>query len=137
MSIEQNKKIVIDFLDTLPNEPDLAIRWFAEDGVWEATYANPEFSSMSGFKNKEELLEMYRGIGNLLQNLKFIVKGLTAEDDRVAAQVETKSNLADGTMYNNIYHMLFELENEKIKAIREYSDTLYAERVLGSFVDQL
>lgn len=137
MGIEQNKRVVTVFLEKLPNDPDQALELMAHDGLWEATYANPDFSSMSGFKNKTQLLAMYHDIGSLLQNLEFSIKGLTAEENRVAAQVQTKSNLPNGNPYNNIYHMLFEIKNGKIKTVREYSDTLYAEKVLGEFTSQL
>jgi ketosteroid isomerase-like protein len=40
---------------------------------------------------------------------------------------------AKGSNYENYYHLMFEVRNGKIQAIREYVDTLYAKEVLFSY----
>jgi ketosteroid isomerase-like protein len=60
-------------------------------------------------------------------------KGLTAEGDRVAAEVESYGETTTGKIYNNLYHFLFEVRDGKIQSVRGYLDTMHAKEVL---VDQ-
>jgi uncharacterized protein len=64
--------------------------------------------------------------------IQFTLHAMTAENDRVAAEVESYAELTNGGVYNNHYHMLFVLRERKIVEIKEYGDTLHARRV---FVD--
>ena len=50
----------------------------------------------------------------------FTVHSLTAEDDRVAAEVESLAELTSGAVYNNHYHMLFFFRGDKIVEVREW-----------------
>ena len=59
------------------------------------------------------------------------VRTLTAEDDRVAAELIIRGkSAADGGDYENWYHFLFRIENGRITEIREHLDSLYAFRKL-------
>ena len=62
--------------------------------------------------------------------VKFVVSTLTAEDDRVAAVVECHATFDDGQVYENMYHFLIHVDGGRITQLREYGDTLHAERVL-------
>ena len=57
---------------------------------------------------------------------------LTAEADRVAAEVESYAPLVNGKVYNNHYHMLFEIRDGKITVVKEYADTAHAREVFGN-----
>ena len=48
---------------------------------------------------------------------------ITAEDDRVAVEVETKGTLPDGRVYTNVYHYLMKFRDGKIIRVKEYLDT--------------
>jgi ketosteroid isomerase-like protein len=63
--------------------------------------------------------------------IEFTVHALTAEGDRVAAEVESRARLTTGAFYNNHYHMLFEIRDERIRVVKEYSDTAHARDALG------
>ena len=89
---------------------------------------------MSGEMDKE-------GIGNLIQAVKAAIPdglrltptGWTVEGDRVALEMESYGVRASGTVYNNLYHFLVTLSDDKITALREYMDTLHAKSV---FIDE-
>ena len=60
--------------------------------------------------------------------IQFTVHSLTAEDDRVAAEVESYAPLVNGKVYNNHYHMLFVIRDGKIAIVKEYADTAHRAR---------
>ena len=64
------------------------------------------------------------------KGLKLTPKGITAEGDRVAVEAESYGQHANGKVYNNQYHFLIEVRNDKIQAVREYLDTMHANEVL-------
>jgi ketosteroid isomerase-like protein len=57
---------------------------------------------------------------------------LTAEDNRVAVIAEGQGTMADGRVYNNLYHWYIEADGSRITLVREYGDTLHAQEVLAS-----
>ena len=65
------------------------------------------------------------------QGIEFRVLNLTAEADRVAAEVEGYSTLVNGVPYNNQYHMLFFIRDGKICRMKEYCDTKLVDAALG------
>jgi len=66
--------------------------------------------------------------------IRFTLHAMTAEGDRVAAEVESYAELVSGTVYNNKYHMLFEMADGRIRVVKEYGDTLHAKEVFGSLL---
>jgi ketosteroid isomerase-like protein len=57
------------------------------------------------------------------------VKGMVAEGDRVAVEAESHGELANGRVYRQSYHFLFEFRGGRISAVREYLDTQHAHAV--------
>jgi ketosteroid isomerase-like protein len=69
----------------------------------------------------------------LAGNLKLLPHGIeislgamTAEDDRVAVEAESKARLVNGALYHNRYHFLYVVRDGRIHAVKEYLDTLHA-----------
>ena len=60
----------------------------------------------------------------------FRIGPLTAEDDRVAAVVESHTEFAEQGKYNNLYHFLFRLTDGRVTQAWVYYDTALANRVL-------
>jgi ketosteroid isomerase-like protein len=58
------------------------------------------------------------------------VEELVAEAETVCAQVVIEARTAKGREYRNHYHFVFKVRDGKIRAVKEYVDTLYAHRVL-------
>ena len=68
----------------------------------------------------------------LPHGLEIIVGAMTAEDDRVAVEAESKAKLVNGTLYHNRYHFLFVVRDGRIHAVKEYLDTLHVMNALGN-----
>jgi hypothetical protein len=128
MSIEQNKQLARDFMDALERADIAAIEAaFAPDGVSWTAGTMP----ISGTRTRDEVAEAARGIlGAFPQGLKFTIKALTAEGDRVAIEAESYGRHASGRVYANQYHFLMRVRGGKIAEWREYLDTMLANDVL-------
>jgi hypothetical protein len=55
---------------------------------------------------------------------------MVAEGDKVAVELVITGRSAKGKDYRNHYHFLFTIRDGKIKAVKEYVDTLYSQKVL-------
>jgi ketosteroid isomerase-like protein len=56
------------------------------------------------------------------QGLVYTVHSITAEEDRAAVEVTAHGVLADGTVYDNHYVMLFRIRDGRIVRLAEYFD---------------
>ena len=61
----------------------------------------------------------------------FTLHSMTAEEDRVAAEVSCHAELTTGRVYENQYHMLFRCRGGEIAEVKEYNDTLHARQIFG------
>ena len=131
MSAEANTHVVLSFLENLSaSRFDAALALMAGSAtVWIA--GKPDKSVLAGTITKAQFAERVKGIGVAMpKGLRITPKGVTAEGDRVAVEAESYGEMASGTIYNNLYHFLFEVRGSKIQAMREYRDTLHAKEVL-------
>jgi len=62
--------------------------------------------------------------------LRFTVLDAIAEGAKVAVEAESHGYTRDGRLYANVYHLLVELENGRIRRVREYLDSGHATEVL-------
>jgi len=126
----QLKRLVAEFYE-LMNARRFTEMWslFADDAVWTSGGRNPRFSA--GIASMKEVIVDPMPIF-VTGGIQFTVEDMIAEDDRVAAQVESYAELVGGGIYNNRYHMLFRFRGPQIVEVREYGDTLHAKQV---FVD--
>ncbi|MEO7641048.1 MAG: nuclear transport factor 2 family protein [Ramlibacter sp.] len=83
-----------------------------------------------GLHSKAEMAVMFgRIMKQLPRGLKMTVKGVTAEGDRVALEVESYGELHNGRVYNQEYHALMTIRDGRISAVREYMDTQHVAAV--------
>lgn len=133
MSTEQNKQIVGKFFEKF-SAADVAgaLELLDNAVIWRAMGREGGLP-MSGEMDKQM-------IGGLIENVKsafpdgmrLTPTGWTAEDDRVALEMESYAVKSNGIVYNNFYHFLVVLSNGKITSLREYLDTLHVKQV---FID--
>jgi len=129
MSTENNKQLVRKVFEAMETGDTDRYLAFATDDY---THTIPGKSAFAGTRTKAQLREMLQGVGMILPNgLKMTIKGMTAEGDRVAVEAESYGETADGKVYNNEYHWLFEVHDGKIKAAREYMCTVHVTEVFG------
>jgi uncharacterized protein len=145
--VSSNKQLIIEFfagLNTFLAEVDAAaaapllMRAFdvVADDVkwWVPDDSKPERSRLpfAGTKTKAQYRDQVVGAivkgfnaTATVDRLKFTVTSLTAEGDRVAAEVESDGLHYSEKRYQNRYHFQFTIEDRKIVAVKEYMDTLH------------
>src|SRR5262245_45832050 len=130
MTVEENKSLVLQFYD-LMNARKYDEMWslFHPDAKWGGGRAETEeFGTIDNMKAiMVDPMPIFVDGG-----IQFTVHSVTAEGDRVAAEVESYAPLVNGKIYNNHYHMLFEVHDGKIAVVKEYADTAHARDVFGN-----
>lgn len=124
MNIESNKALVSGFISRF-NASDIqgALDTLTDDATWWIA-GKPGALPACGTLTKDQLTELFGRMGSQLKDgLRMTVKGVTAEGNRVAVEVESYGELKNGRIYNQEYHMLMEIRDGKISAVREYLDT--------------
>jgi uncharacterized protein len=133
MSTEANKRLVMDFLGHYAGgRYAAALAMLSEDARWWLPGHPDEFPA-AGWVDKATVER------RLAANLKLLPHGLaittgavTAEEDRVAIEAESRATLVNGRLYHNRYHFLFVIRAGRIVVVKEYLDTLHAREALGS-----
>ena len=126
---ESNIRLVVSFFEMMNSrDPDLmqrAVDLLTDD----ATYWIPGDWQNGGTFDKASVAAMVgRGTDIFKDRLSIQILGITASEDRVAVEMESRGEFKDGRPYNNSYHWLFVLRDGRIQTIKEYTDTLYANR---------
>lgn len=133
MSAEANKKVVLAFLENLSAGKGQEMFAAMADSLTWWVAGKPDRFELAGTKTKAQMVELLSGLGaKLPKGLRVTPKAMTAEGDRVAVEAESYGETANGKVYNNLYHFLFEVRDGKIQAVKEYMDTIHAKDVLLS-----
>ena len=125
--VASNKKLVLAFFEDMnslePRRMRAAVDMLADD----ATYWIPGKWRNGGTFTKSQIASMVTAQTDVFDGkLALTFHGITAEGSRVAVEMETHGRFRNGRPYNNTYHWLFLIEDGRIKVIKEYTDTLYA-----------
>jgi ketosteroid isomerase-like protein len=120
MGIAENKKIVLDFLALLyAHRIDDAFRLVADDGTWWMAGTLP----VSGTYTKAQVQQIFHGVRDRFVDApEMRITSVTAEEDRVAVEVEGRGRLHCGFEYHNHYHMLFRVRDGRIASCRNHQD---------------
>jgi uncharacterized protein len=120
-----NKQLIADYF----NEQSVAglgsaLRHLSDDATWWV----PGQWELSGTYTKAQLMDAietlpYDGF------LDFDIGDLTAEDNRVAAEVRVRGKLKDGRRFDFWIHFLFTVEAGKITSVKEYVDSQYTRQL--------
>ena len=123
MIIERNVDLVKDFFRCMSSgRIDDASILIAENAVW---------WSPLGTLTKQALLEGVRQLYSRTTSAALNIRTITAQDNRVAAEVDGQFELRDGGSYDNTYHFLFVIENDRFVSVREHFDTARMKAFLG------
>ena len=133
MSTEDNKRLVLEFLGHYSAARyDAALDLLAEDCTWWLP-GHPEEFPAAGSVDKATVKRRLAGNLKLLPHgLEITTGAITAEQDRVAVEAESRGTLVNGREYHNSYHFLFVIADGKIRRVKEYLDTLHAREALGA-----
>lgn len=133
MGLEANKRLVRDFLEHYAaGRYDAALAMLAPDSQWWLP-GHPEEFSAAGWADKATVERRLASNLKLLPHgLEIMIGAITAEEDRVAVEAESKATLVNGRLYHNRYHFLFVIRDGRIHVVKEYLDTLHAMSALSS-----
>ena len=123
--IERNKQTAHDFLaHAFGNRQDQAMALLHADATW-WVLGDPQRLRVSGLREGPQIQRLLDGVQRSMPGgMRFVVHGVTAEGERVALEIEAEGQFANGRVYCNRYHFVFEMRDDKIAAVREYMDTL-------------
>jgi len=75
-------------------------------------------------KGKDEILKFMSGVGAVFpEGLKSEFRRIYCDGDTVIVELTNRGKVSNGKQYENEYCFVFELENGKVRRIREYVDT--------------
>jgi len=134
MSINANKQLVREFWEAMiKGDQERLMALLAEDLRYFSAGDLPSCAPCSSCS--EYVARMMRVMSENLVGGGVVKLGdITAEDNRVAVEVESRCQTKNGKLYNNFYHFLYYIENGKIAGLKEYCDTLHASE---TFVGEL
>ena len=129
MNPEANKEIVANFFQcfSAADAPG-ALELLDDDASWWAMGREGGLP-MSGEMDKDAIGALIDTVKEAMPNgLKLIPTGWTVEGDRVALEMESYGEMINGNVYQNRYHFLITVTNNKITSLREYMDTYHVKR---------
>ena len=124
---DQNKKITRDFFEALSTGSNKYLDFYTDDSIiW--TAGN---NSIGGTRTKKEVVTFAENILSAFPSgITFNITGITAEDERVAVEINGEAIHASVATYNNQYHFLLRIKDGKILELKEYMDTQLAAKIL-------
>ena len=133
MSIEANKAVVRRYFKAIEEADYDTIETLLADQV--RFWLPPSVPDGVEFAGRHEVMrnivESIAGLYDTRVGLHPEILHLTAEDDRVAAELVIRGrSKASGRDYENHYHFLFVIRDGRIAEFHEHLDTLYAFRAL-------
>lgn len=117
------KAIVVDFFAAFSRgDIDGTLERMTADATW---WVSGRIEGMSGTNSREELGALLRQVKPLYVKgaLEISIDAMIAEGERVAVEARSHAELIDGRVYANQYHFLIELADDRVRRVREYSDT--------------
>jgi uncharacterized protein len=118
LSVERrNTNTVMAYYECLQRSDSSGMAGFLADDL---EYQVHSSSSYAGGYDRQGFLDVLPGFfESQVSPLKFDIKAITAQDDRVCVYAWGGMPLKAGGYYGNIYHYLFRLRDDKITAITE------------------
>jgi len=129
MDVEANKRTASAFIKASGlHDADAAADLMTDDVVY-WVQGKPHLFPYSGVKTKEEICAYFATPSIFKDGLRQDIGAVTAEDDRVAVEVEVTGVAPNGKTYNNTFHYLFHFRDGLICQVKEYLDTYHAAEV--------
>ena len=117
------KNIVIRFFETFSTgNVDTILAGLSDDATW---WVSGKIAGMSGTNSRQQLGDLLRAVAPMYTHgaLRITPSSMIAEGNLVAVEAESFAELTSGKTYNNHYHFLIELDGDKVRRVKEYSDT--------------
>lgn len=130
MSIQANKALVQRFCDLTTAGDVKGVVALMTDDVNYWILGRTEVIPSSGPHTKAQIERIFNIMNERMKKpLAFTAKSMIAEGDDVALEAESYGELANGRIYNNLYHIRFQIRDGKIAEAREYLDTQHVHAV--------
>lgn len=111
------------------------VRWWIPEGLPFPTDVADEPQTMS--KNQYKKIIAIPISKSFPKGFVLLIRSKLTQGSRVAVEVESYAiQVGTGKCYNNKYVFLIELQNNKIKRVKEYMNTLHLMNVLNPQVSQ-
>ena len=125
--IKKNKELVQEFFNLLSSGSNKYLDFYNNESViWTAGE-----NAIGGSRSKSEVVGFAKSVlDSFPEGITFNVVNLVAENNYVAAEVEGSAMHVSGKPYNNKYHFLLKIKDNKILELKEYMDTQLAAKVL-------
>lgn len=117
------KVIVEDFLAAFSRgDVEGVIERMSDDATW---WVSGRIDGMSGTNSREQLGVLLRQVKPMYRSgaLTITPHSMIAEGSRVAVEATSHAELNNGRVYANQYHFFIEVDGERVRRVREYSDT--------------
>ncbi len=120
--LEKNKEICREFLYHLARiDVSASLACVTDDVVW---WVQGDWPNGNEHHGKEAVARLFDNVKDILVgDLSFELGALTAEEDRVAVEMQSHAELTNGKVYRNTYHYLFTIRDGLISRCKEYLDT--------------
>ncbi|MCF6303376.1 MAG: nuclear transport factor 2 family protein [Devosiaceae bacterium] len=127
-----NKELAAAFIEAMRvSDVDKLSSMISDNFSWWIA-GKPEYLATAGEHDKDFFIGFFGGGADTFPNgVKFVVTGMVAEGDKVAAEATITATTATGVLYDNSYHFLFTMEDGKITRMKEYMDTHHAKTTFG------
>lgn len=134
MGAAENKRVVLDFLKALAAGDQRAARAaFDTEATW---HYPPSMGGPGVHRGREAIFDVYFAVDEELyetgtREYDIEILGAVAEGDAVAVEMRHRGRTLAGKPYETDYHVLYEVREGRIRAVREYFDSLYVRRVFS------
>ncbi len=134
-TLDERKQRVRDAYEALGRSDGARLADLLADDVVYTVIGSTAFSGV--FRGRGDVLErLFRPlVAALATPLAIEVLSLTAEDDRVVAQLQGRSKLRSGVPYDNTYCFVFRFAGTHVVEVTEYLDTALVARAFTVPVD--
>lgn len=139
VTVEENRRVVLDACERIDqrNFPAL-FDLMADNGTWTYPIRSDRFRD-GGRKDKTDAQATLEGFLNSFVEFSFVVRSVTAENDRVAIEATAHGVGPEGVEYTNNPLLMFRLENGKLAEVTEALDPFevlaYVEQLSAAHTD--
>jgi ketosteroid isomerase-like protein len=129
--IRANKNVCLKFFElNSTGKYAEAMQLIHENVEW---WVNGDLPTSGTYRGREAVTELFKLLADYFPTgLKLNLTAVTAEEDRVAIEMNSDGVLPNGRDYRNTYHMLFWVRDGFIVKTHEYFDTKYTAEVLSA-----
>ena len=123
MDLERNKQTAMNLLRASAVHDAATFASLLCDDATYWTIGKPHLFDYAGERGKAEIVAYMATPSIFVGGVEVTFGAITAEDDRVAVEAETRGTMPDGRVYTNVYHYLFTFRDGRILRVKEYMDT--------------